>query len=114
MFELGIDFEKFVENTNHHLAIGLASEIVFEREGRFEREYYLGPSISTYYHHFKLYFTTGILTDLRGENEWKSRVGVGHEFFFSKRNWLLVPSVALDFLDGKVNPALSLGFAREF
>ena len=74
VFELGIDFEHFISGTNHHFSNGLASEIEFKDHGS---EYFFGPLISGYYHHFKLFLTTGVLTDFEGQNKWKNRIGFG-------------------------------------
>jgi len=110
VFEVGFDIEKFIEGTRHHFSIGLATEVEFKEHGK---EYYMGPLFSFYYHHFKLFLTSGILTSFREESEWKSRAGLGHEFIFSK-HYVFIPTVALDYVNGETSFATNLGVSCEF
>ena len=110
LFELGFDLERFVEGANHHFALGLASELSFT-EGN--NDYYLGPLFSFYYHHFKAFFTTGVLTDFDEKVEWKSRLGLGYEFVFAY-HFVFIPSVSVDYLEGNLYPVLGAGVACEF
>ena len=110
VFEVGVDFERFIEGSNHHFSYGFAAE--FEQT-KYLSEYFVGPMISAYYFHFKIFLASGILTDFDGMNLWKSRLGIGYEFAWSS-HWLVVPTVALDYVDSEFNPAIVLGLACEF
>ena len=110
VFELGFDFESFIKETHHHFSIGVATEIEFKEE---ETEYFLGPLLSAYFYHFKFFITSGILTNFQEEHEWKSRLGLGYEIVHLK-DWILVPTFTLDYVDQEFDLGVSLGFAYEF
>ena len=110
VFELGFDFERFISGTHHHFSIGLATELVSTDSAN---EYYLGPMLSAYYFHFKAFLTSGVLTDLNGHDEWKSRFGLGYEVIWTT-HWIFVPTVAVDFHRSEFFPGVVLGLACEF
>jgi|GEM_PF-2608160 len=108
--EVGIDFEKFVNGSRHHFSIGLATEIDFRE---LDEAYFLGPLLSAYYFHFKLFLTTGILTNFEEYNEWKTRMGLGYEIVWLEE-WIIVPTLSIDSVENRLNLAASLGLAWEF
>jgi len=110
VFEFGIDLERFIDGTHHHFSYGLATEAEFKDEST---EYFFGPLISAYYFHFKVFITSGILTDFDGEDFWRTRVGAGYEFVW-KRGWIIIPTFAFDYIDDEINPAIVFGLAHEF
>lgn len=109
--EIGLDYEYFIPTMDHHLSIGLASEIEFLHSGS---EYLIAPLVSFYYYHTKLFLASGLLTDFSSKNRWKTRFGVGYEFFLDGHNLIMVPTVAWDMIEGEQYPAIVLGVAREF
>lgn len=112
IYEIGLDYEYFLPSMDHHLSIGIASEIEFMQEGH---EYFIAPLLSIYYYHTKLFLSSGLLTDFSLRNHWKTRVGVGYEFFLDGHKLIMVPTVAWDMVEGESQyPAIVLGIAREF
>jgi len=110
-FELGFDFETFIPGTDHHISLGLSSEIEFSDHER--RRYFFGPLLSYYYRHFKIFLSSGMQTDFDEYEKWKSRIGLGYEVVWLK-HWLVVPTIAMDHVEGKLYPAYSIGLACEF
>jgi hypothetical protein len=110
IFEIGIDFEKFLEGTNHHFSIGIATEVDFKNH---KNDYYFGPLFSFYYIHTKTFFSTGVLTDFEGNNEWKSRLGLGYELVLAN-HLLVIPYIAIDYVNDEINPTAGIGIAYEF
>lgn len=108
--EVGFDVERFLDGSEHHFSIGFATELEFKDHGE---EIFLAPLFSVYYFHMKLFLASGLLTDFDEENEWKTRLGLGYEFFL-KGEYLLIPIVAIDYIDSEFSPALGLGLAHEF
>ena len=110
VFELGFDLERFIDGTHHHFSLGFASEVEFKEHSD---EYFFGPLLSAYYLHFKGFVTSGLLTDFSHENQWKTRIGIGYEIIWLP-HWLLVPTIAMDFIDSHIDPAITIGLACEF
>jgi hypothetical protein len=109
VFEIGLDYEYFLPGWQHHLSFGVASEIEFLQND----EFYLGPLVSLYYFHTKVFYTTGIQTNFSGKAYWKNRLGFGYEFFLEE-HFIVVPTIAVDRAEGEFHRAFSLGFAWEF
>lgn len=68
---------------------------------------YLGPAINLYLGHYKLLVSSGI----QGNDEQqrlKTRLGIGYDIMFGD-NLMLVPGLALDFIDHQTHPVASLG-----
>lgn len=108
VLEFGFDFEYFVPGYHHHLSIGLATEVEF----RSEDEFFFAPLISYYYHHFKFFLASGILTKFH-ESEWKTKFGIGHEFFLAPE-WILIPSIAYDRINEENGFSIAVGIGHEF
>ena len=110
VFEVGVDFERFVKGTDHHFSLGFSTELSFNEWGK---GYFFGPLLGAYYLHFKMFIASGVLTDFESHSLWKTRVGAGYEIILYK-SWIFVPTIAVDFLDGHLNPTMALGVACEF
>ena len=110
VYDFGVDVEHFLDSEGHHYALGVTLEFTEIQDQSF---YYLAGLISTYYYHYKFFVNAGVLTDFQGANEFKARIGLGKEFLLS-HNYLLVPTLALEYLRGDVHPGFILGLAHEF
>jgi len=110
VFEFGIEIERFLDKLEHHCAIGLVLEPGFSDE---KKATYMALSMSFYYYHYKAYISSGLLSDFDDENEWKTRLGLGKEFFLA-RNYILVPALVVDNIRDEFNPGISIGLAHEF
>lgn len=106
--ELGFDYEYFVSGTEHHLSVGAATDVSF---GESHTEFYLGPLVSGYYHHFKLFWTSGVSTANFVEAHERHRTGLGYEIFDSV---IYVPSLAYEKNGDKEGVVVMLGVAQEF
>jgi hypothetical protein len=109
--EVGLDYEYFIPAMDHHLSIGLATEVEFLQDGT---QYLIAPLVSLYYYHTKVFLASGLLTDFSHHNRWKTRVGVGYEFFLDAHDFIIVPTVAWDIVAEEQYPAIVIGIAREF
>lgn len=108
VFELGLDVEFFPTKFAHHLSLGLSAEVEFEENN----EFYLGPLLSYYQNHYKVFTSAG----LQGhDHHWrlKTRLGVGKEFYLTE-DLIFVPGAFVDFIDDETHYALNFGFAKEF
>ena len=110
IFEFGIEVERFLDKAEHHCAIGLVLEPGFSDE---KKSTYMALSMSLYYYHYKAYLSSGLLSDFDDINEWKTRFGLGKEFFLA-RNYILVPALVVDNIRDEFNPGISIGLAHEF
>ena len=109
--EIGLDYEYFLPTMDHHLSLGIATEVEFLHSGP---EYLFAPLLSLYYYHAKLFMASGLLTDFSSKNRWKTRFGIGYEFFLDDHNFIIVPTVAWDIVEGEQYPAVVFGLAHEF
>ena len=109
-FEIGFEVERFIESFNHHLAIGLSLE-ASDING--ELKYFTGGLLSLYYHHFKLFISSGLFFNNHKYKEWKTRLGFGREFVL-EGEYVLVPSFTLDSLEGECLLGFTVGLAKEF
>lgn len=109
VFEAGIDYEVFTPGFDHHLSFGVASEIEFLTHD----EFYLGPMVSLYFFHTKLFYTSGVQTDFKNKTFWKNRLGLGYEYLAAE-HLIFVPTIAVDRSEGEFHRAINLGIALEF
>ena len=109
--EIGFDLEYFVEGYDHHLAIGISTEL--EQTDMHGSLNFIGPTVALYYYHIKTFASFGVLTDFSHYNVGKGRIGIGYEYFLDS-GLILVPTIAVDRIQNHTFPALALGFAKEF
>lgn len=111
VYEVGLDYEYFIPSMDHHLSIGIASEVEFLNDGP---EYLFAPLFSLYYYHMKVFISSGFITDFSNKSRWKSRFGFGYEFFIDKHDYIVVPTLAWDVIESEQYPVVVIGVAREF
>ena len=110
LYDFGLEVETFIDALKHQCAIGLSFEVE-DLDG--ELTYFAEGLASFYYHHFKFFISTGTLFGPRDFKEWKTRFGLGHEFFI-KKDYILIPAITMDRLESESYFGFNLGFAKEF
>ncbi len=110
IYEVGFEVERFTDSFKHHCAIGLSFEATDLDD---EIKYFAGGLVSFYYHHFKLFVSSGILLGSNDFKEWKTRYGFGREFFI-KKDYIIIPAFTVDRLGGGSHPGFNIGIAKEF
>lgn len=108
-FELAFDYEYFIPGYNHHLSIGVATDLTFKSDILT----YLGPLISYYSHHVKYFLTAGPANQA-GHNKFKYKGGIGYEFFPEWTEFIIIPTMAYAKIGSEEAYTLSLGCAHEF
>ena len=105
---LGLDLEYFVPGTEHHFSVGLSTDVEFTKSFT---QYFVGPLVSGYYRHFKVFWTSGVVSENFNRNLRKHRLGLGYEII---GDLIYVPSVSYDKVGNHEGISIIFGVAHEF
>ncbi|MEM7647145.1 MAG: hypothetical protein AAF203_09565 [Pseudomonadota bacterium] len=108
--DYGIEFETFLSGFHHHLAVGLVAEVETPDD---DNILYVGPLVSLYYEHFKVFVSGGWQSHFDHQLMAKLRLGLGYEYELG-HHFYLIPSVAQDWVEQESFMATNIGLARTF